>query len=273
MPRSELQQRVLTGLVIGLVIICAALGGSISSVLLILVIAFGSSMEYFRIQSPYTGFHDQVEPSILVTLPVIVLTGWVVHLRGAIPTDMIHIATMLLLVAFGVFFILQLRTEAEQIRYRIQIFAGAGIWISLPCVFAIYLCGITPLLLLGVFILIWASDTFAYFGGRAFGKRKLAPRISPNKTWEGFISGLIAALIAAWGLSMWITDLSLTDWMVTGALVAVFGTLGDLLQSVIKRAAGVKDSGYLLPGHGGIWDRFDSFLGCVPIVGIYFILF
>jgi phosphatidate cytidylyltransferase len=122
---------------------------------------------------------------------------------------------------------------------------------------------------LAVFILIWSSDTFAYLAGRAFGKRKLAPNISPGKTVEGAIGGLIGTMLIGWILFETFGDYRLLDYLIISAIVFVFGTLGDLLVSRLKRTIGIKDSGSLLPGHGGFLDRFDSILIAGPMVYLY----
>ncbi|KIA90029.1 phosphatidate cytidylyltransferase [Kaistella jeonii] len=122
-----------------------------------------------------------------------------------------------------------------------------------------------------LFILIWSSDTFAYFTGKFFGKHKMAPKISPKKTWEGFAGGVVLTLILGFFVEKYFPELR-GNWMVVGVLVAVFGPLGDLVESQLKRTFGVKDSGNIIPGHGGILDRLDSFIICAPVVYLYFIL-
>ncbi len=118
---------------------------------------------------------------------------------------------------------------------------------------------------------IWICDTAAYFGGRQFGKHKLAPQISPNKTIEGALFGLIFGVLTFWGLSKWWLP-ALPDGysLLCGALVGVFGQLGDLVESRFKRDAGVKDTSALLPGHGGILDRFDSLIFVSPFLWFLF---
>ncbi|MHA7832620.1 MAG: phosphatidate cytidylyltransferase [Flagellimonas sp.] len=119
-------------------------------------------------------------------------------------------------------------------------------------------------LIMGIFILIWVNDTFAYLVGRTLGRTKLFPAVSPKKTIEGSVGGLIFALLAAYFLSWYETRLSVTEWMAMACLIVVAGSLGDLLESKFKRMAGVKDSGAILPGHGGIWDRLDSLVFAAP---------
>lgn len=122
-----------------------------------------------------------------------------------------------------------------------------------------------------LFILIWSSDSFAYFAGRLFGKHKMAPKISPKKTWEGFAGGVLLTLILGYFIESNFPELR-GNWMFVGFLVSIFAPLGDLVESQLKRTFGVKDSGNIIPGHGGILDRLDSFIICVPVVYLYFIL-
>lgn len=119
------------------------------------------------------------------------------------------------------------------------------------------------------FLVVWAADIGAYAAGRTFGRHKLAPMISPGKTWEGFVGGI--ALVLAAGVAVALLLLDLRSWMAWALLLAilvaltVFSVIGDLLESLLKRQAGVKDSGTLLPGHGGLLDRLDSLLAVAPV--------
>jgi len=125
-------------------------------------------------------------------------------------------------------------------------------------------------LILMLFSLIWATDTGAYYSGRTFGKHKLAPSVSPNKTWEGTIGGVVFAVaVAALFKTQLLPMLSWVDVSALALLGGVWGQLGDLLESAFKRAAGVKDSANILPGHGGILDRFDSVLFTAPAYYLY----
>jgi phosphatidate cytidylyltransferase len=127
----------------------------------------------------------------------------------------------------------------------------------------------SPRWILFTFYLLWMNDTLAYVTGRLMGKHPIWPRVSPSKTWEGAVGGTFFTLALAIVFSMYFTRLSLLEWTVFAILVILFGSLGDFLESWIKRKAGVKDSGSLLPGHGGILDRFDSFLLSMPFVTIF----
>jgi len=116
----------------------------------------------------------------------------------------------------------------------------------------------------GLLFMVWFNDSFAYFAGRFFGKTKLFERISPKKTWEGFWGGMFMTIACGAMLSTLYDELSLVQWMVWGIIVSLSGTLGDLAESLLKRSIHIKDSGSILPGHGGFLDRFDGFVIAVP---------
>lgn len=130
----------------------------------------------------------------------------------------------------------------------------------------------TPGNLLGLMILVWLNDTGAYVFGMLFGKHRLFERISPKKSWEGAIGGTIVTLVLGYWMNFFVPTLSRTDWIVLSLLVSVFGVYGDLFESLLKRIAGVKDSGTLMPGHGGILDRMDSLLFIIPASASYLML-
>ena len=123
--------------------------------------------------------------------------------------------------------------------------------------------------ILAMFIMIWVNDSGAYIIGSLIGKRKLFERISPKKTWEGTAGGFLVTLIAAYIISFSFTDLKLYEWMIFAVIVVVFGTYGDLVESLLKRKVGVKDSGNIMPGHGGLLDRFDSTFFVAPMIFLY----
>ncbi len=124
-------------------------------------------------------------------------------------------------------------------------------------------------LIISILIMIWVNDSFAFLVGKNFGKRKLFVSVSPKKTQEGFLGGFIFTLIAAFILDKYDTSFTLTNWLVIGTIVSVIGTIGDLIESKFKRQANIKDSGNIMPGHGGILDRLDSLLFAAPFVYLY----
>ena len=126
-----------------------------------------------------------------------------------------------------------------------------------------------PYLMICILVLIWSNDSFAFLVGKNFGKRKLFVSVSPKKTIEGFIGGIIFALLAAILISKYNTDFTLLNWIVIAVIVSIIGTLGDLIESKFKRQANIKDSGNIMPGHGGILDRLDSLFFAAPFVYLY----
>ena len=147
-------------------------------------------------------------------------------------------------------------------------------YIALPVAMLNCIMSITaPRLLLGMFMFIWLYDTGAYCVGMLLGRHRLFERISPKKSWEGVIGGVLACVAGSYITYYWFDEFfqvpDLTTWMGLSVVIAVFATFGDLVESLIKRTVGVKDSGHLLPGHGGILDRIDSLLLVAPAVLIY----
>lgn len=126
-----------------------------------------------------------------------------------------------------------------------------------------------PSILIGILLILWASDTGAYLVGSRIGKRKLFERISPKKSWEGSFGGALLSLIAAYLNAKFFPVFSPADWYVIAFLIVIMGTFGDLVESLYKRSKNVKDSGTILPGHGGILDRFDSLILASPFIYTY----
>jgi phosphatidate cytidylyltransferase len=131
----------------------------------------------------------------------------------------------------------------------------------------------SPGIIVGFFLLIWANDTGAYLAGVSFGRHHLMKSISPKKTWEGFIGGIVLAAVVAWLLSGWLGVVRTEGWIIISLIISLTGTYGDLIESMLKRSAGVKDSGSILPGHGGFLDRFDSTIISFPLVYLFISLF
>jgi phosphatidate cytidylyltransferase len=130
-------------------------------------------------------------------------------------------------------------------------------------------CDYNSHIILGMILLIWASDTSAYLIGSLIGRTKLYERISPGKTWEGTVGGGLLTLACSYFIAGWFPEIEFKHWLVIAAIIVVFGTFGDLFESLLKRQAGIKDSGNIMPGHGGILDRFDSLIFITPFVYLY----
>ncbi len=161
--------------------------------------------------------------------------------------------------------------------------AGSLVGIVYPCAF---LAGLVAIRLagpvvswdpftttIGIMILMWTADTAAYYAGKNFGRHSLAPTISPKKTWEGVFGGIAGCLVISVIIGTWFGGgLPAWHWLALGGIVGVVGPIGDLFESAIKRAAAVKDSGSMLPGHGGVLDRFDGLVFVAPVAASYLFL-
>jgi len=200
----------------------------------------------------------------------------VLHVGSAqLPVDHLNTTCLLSIFIFGLT-VLTLFTR----RPLVETLPAAGIsssallLVAYPLSFAVRLHGTPPQgprLLLFALVITWAADTFAYFVGRAIGKHPLAPRISPKKTWEGSIGGMIGSVLVAYAFSFFL-KIPLPHLFAMAVLGNIAGQMGDLLESACKRSAGVKDSGGLLPGHGGILDRIDALILCIPVIWYYLVL-
>ena len=146
-------------------------------------------------------------------------------------------------------------------------------YIGIPFIFLSFLSienqPLNSNILLGVFIIVWTNDTFAYLTGRTFGKNKLFPSISPKKTIEGFLGGGLFSIIISFIFYNISNTLNIWSWLIIASIIFTIGTLGDLVESKFKRIANVKDSGAIMPGHGGLLDRFDSIIFSIPFVYLF----
>lgn len=156
--------------------------------------------------------------------------------------------------------------SASKFTFLLGAFCLLGAWASLVLLHQQTEQG--PIATIALLVMVWAADSFAYFIGKAFGKTKLAPGLSPNKTVQGAIGGLFGTFLIAGLFGFFALDFSsaiLLLWIAAGLCAAVFSVLGDLYESRLKRLAGVKDSGHLLPGHGGVLDRIDGIIAATPV--------
>lgn len=207
--------------------------------------------------------------------------------RNETPTEY---AFIFLILTLSIAFIFALFSKHKNPLDQISKTVLASIYIGLPFMFLSIIHLSNPEIhsgrtfkinfVLSIFILLWVNDTFAYLIGKKFGKNKLFERISPKKTIEGFIGGLIFTIIGGIILanlnSITINDEKLVNyslWIIVALIVSIFGTLGDLVESMFKRQTGIKDSSNLIPGHGGFLDRLDSFIFAIPFIFIYLTTF
>ncbi|MDD4820087.1 MAG: phosphatidate cytidylyltransferase [Flavobacteriales bacterium] len=202
---------------------------------------------------------------------IILLSEWI--FRTDVPKYYLAALTAVAVMLAFVAFIVALFSGRNDSAVQLGSFTTAILYVSVPFSLGMALPDVTEKwVILGIFILLWSNDTFAYIFGISLGRHKLMERISPKKTLEGFVGGVVCTIVA--GVALFyimgnVCTLSMENWIVISLVVSVIGTMGDLVESMFKRQAGVKDSGRIMPGHGGILDRLDSFIMCVPFVFIY----
>jgi len=206
-----------------------------------------------------------LSPFILISIYHL---GWIQN-----PTSFITASLLLIFPSIFLIFIYELYTKSENpftnIAFILLGLFYIGVPFSLVDIIAFRADDFQAKLIFGILLLTWSNDTGAYLVGSLIGKTPLLPRISPNKTWEGSIGGLVVTLGISLLLYRFIGLISFTNWIVLALIVSVFGSFGDLIESMLKRSLGKKDSGNLLPGHGGILDRFDAFIFLIPFAAAY----
>ncbi|MGL4294062.1 MAG: phosphatidate cytidylyltransferase [Bacteroidales bacterium] len=259
--------RALTGVIFVLVIIGSILLTPYTFIGLFSIISALMLIEFYQLMNNHQGVKINLLLNVAGGVALFLATAFYVKGIAPVQTFLIYPAYLLIL------FISELyKKQPEPIRNWAYSLLGQ-IYIALP--FALLnMVGFRhsfyePLLLLGLFVAIWLNDTGAYLVGSQIGKRRLFERISPKKSWEGFWGGIVFAMIGGLSLSFLSNEMSITEWIGFGAIVALFSTWGDLSESLLKRTIGVKDSGNLLPGPGGMLDRFDSVLLACPAALIY----
>ena len=261
---SELITRAITGAAYVALTLGAAWAGPFTTAMLFLPVCAIGAREFHRLY-----WHDAQGPLPLWSI-MLACTVYVTVAAGAftnvwLPGYAVGLTFVLLLV--GITMTLRRGSPAPAEEFAGQMLLVS--YIALPFALLPHMLVNGPAELACTFILLWTNDTGAYLVGRSIGRTKLLPAVSPKKTIEGLLGGIALTLGVAWLLGFFWTELPLQDRLVCGLLVAVSATLGDLLESAFKRARGVKDSGNVLPGHGGILDRFDGFLLAIPAVYLY----
>lgn len=261
-----MKTRAITGFFFIAVLIAAVLLGAYAFISFFAIVGVYSVYEFYKmVQS------EQTRP-LLTTGILSAVVG--LTLLGAVLLGFIDERSLLWL--FSVVFVLYIAalfrktsSAIQDISYTLfgMIYAALpfGIFISLGFVNGDY----NPYIPLGFLILLWTNDTGAYLAGKSFGRRKLFERISPNKTWEGFVGGVVLAVVVSLNLARYFESLQTWQWLTMAIIIGTFGTLGDLVESMLKRNTGVKDSGNILPGHGGLLDRFDGLLMAAPLVYLF----
>jgi phosphatidate cytidylyltransferase len=264
-----MKERAITGVIFVIVLISSLLLGKWSFALFFMLISLLSLDEFYKIVNK-----DEIKPNRVAGL----FFGLALLLLFAfLKIDFISINHFLYLIPFmTLVFWWELYRKAEKPFINIAYTFLGIIFTVIPFLFFINIGFLDeeynfhyPL---GFLILLWASDTGAYLTGMKFGKTKLFERHSPKKTWEGFFGGMTFSVIASIILSQFYLGIEMWQWIVSSVLIVVFGTYGDLSESMLKRSYQIKDSGKLLPGHGGLLDRFDGLLLAAPLVYAFWAL-
>ena len=271
---KKLITRTITGAVLVLVMLTAIIVSEYSYALLFLFILIGAITEFSGLFKQST-----VKPNIwlsyVVSVALFATTFFVA--KGIIETN--YLAGILPL--FLVIMAAELYRRKEKPVENIAVTIFSVIYLALPLslinflVFpeSIFGAGYSPKLLVALFALIWIYDSGAYLFGVSIGRHRLFERISPKKSWEGAIGGTLTAILASYFISGFVPEIQLIHWIVLSILIVVSSTFGDLTESMFKRYFGIKDSGNLLPGHGGVLDRFDSLFFAAPVIFTYLKLF
>jgi phosphatidate cytidylyltransferase len=209
------------------------------------------------------------------------ITGGVAFvLAFLVSADMADPRLLLLIIPFLIsIFILSLFSDKPDVMRNTAISFMGIVYVSIPMSVINFLAfpsgndyAYTHRVILGIMTLVWINDSGAYLVGMSIGRHRLFERISPKKSWEGAIGGALLTLICALWLHLIMGALERTDWLVLALIVSVFGVFGDLTESLFKRSVGQKDSGKIIPGHGGLLDRIDSILFVMPLAAVYLIL-
>ena len=270
--------RAASGIVYAAVIIAAILCGQWS--VYALAIAF-SSIGVCELLHMSIGYSRRILPLYVIQVIQVILFVTVIGLSLQLPVEWMGTLTIVFVLLLIPYYFFSRRILDVNLKEFLNssmlkpIGYGVG-YLGIP--FALMVLCPLPRLSLLVFALLWINDSGAYIVGSLTGRHKLCPSISPNKTWEGFIGGCLLTILGALLLDLFcdsffgMARFSIWIWMLIGLLTCFFGTLGDLLESKIKRCYGAKDSGHWIPGHGGILDRIDSFLLAYPVVAVILML-
>jgi phosphatidate cytidylyltransferase len=263
---SNFWQRTLFGAIFISILIGAILYDAISFRVIFLLIAVSALDEFYKIVSTEKSKPNKLAGRIIGILTYILLSTIAF---GSLSSKFITLIPVLLLVIP----IAELYRNKEQPIVNISLTWFGIFYTILPFALLNFIATqkihYNPEIILGYFILQWSSDTFAYLVGMTMGKRRLFERISPKKSWEGFIGGGLLTLIAGFVISHYFHSLTALNWIVIAFIIVITGTLGDLVESLLKRTYQLKDSGNIIPGHGGILDRFDSLLLAIPFIWLY----
>tara|TARA_Y100000739_G_C20594564_1_gene459656 strand:- start:416 stop:1249 length:834 start_codon:yes stop_codon:yes gene_type:complete len=271
---KEIHKRSITGLIYALLFLLS-LKSFLSFTLLIFVFGLIAHAEFNKLikQKGLTSY-------IVFTFLFVFFSYYSYHFNSLDIINSFFNEAIQILLAFSIFVLLfairDLFVVKDLPEFLTKKYINSIFYISSSFIF-IFLIGnynneFNPNLILGCFILVWVNDTFAYLVGISIGKQKLFINVSPNKTVEGFLGGLFFCCICSIPISKYLYELGFTNWLIISIIISVFGTIGDLVESKYKRKSLVKDSGIILPGHGGLLDRLDSIMFASPFIYLFLII-
>jgi phosphatidate cytidylyltransferase len=271
---TDLLKRTYTGIIVVLIIIAGIVINPFVFLVVFAGILFLALNEFYKMAKS-AGAAVQKIPGIIAGLALFALMF--VNVAGLATNKII----LLIIPSLFLIFIFELYRKKENPLVNIAATLMGVLFIALPFSLLNFFVfpgfgGNTqfyPWLLMGIFVVLWSYDSGAYIFGMWMGRFKLYERISPKKSWEGVIGGSVIALVAGILNSVIFQSLSLAGWVGMTLIIIVFGTFGDLIESMIKRSLNIKDTGTLLPGHGGILDRFDSLIFSIPFIFVWLMIF
>jgi phosphatidate cytidylyltransferase len=271
-PVQNLIKRTITGIIAIILIIGSLIVHPYAFTIALLIIMLFGLHEFFHLAGNGDVYPQQTMALFNGTVMLILIA--LVALEFISPVFLIFLP---LLIMF--FFTAELFRNKPNVLQNLTVSLFPLIYITLPLSTVMFM--LSPMitgnsphwrLAFGFFAILWINDTFAYLTGSLMGKHKLFERISPKKTWEGTIGGILSGLLASYILSLFFNELSTWQWLAGALIITITGTLGDLSESLLKRKFNVKDSGNFFPGHGGVLDRIDSGLFSAPSFVFYLIL-
>ena len=268
---DDLTQRIITGVFGAFVIILAIVWGEWSFFGIFLFIAIFTQLEFYKLlklddMTPLKSWGTLAGVSVYLII--------FAEQSMDIPSKYYYLLLPVIYIAFLIK--LYRKSDGKPFTNIGLTFLGI-IYVALPFALfhlpAYYTGSYTYEIVLGIILIQWASDTGAFFAGIRFGKRKLFERVSPKKSWEGFMGGMMVALAMSWACFHYLGVLFSWQWLGIGIIISVVGTYGDLIESLFKRSMEIKDSGTSIPGHGGFLDRFDSLLLSLPFIATFLKIF
>lgn len=268
-------RRVITATFFVIIMLVGLFTGPITFGALFLLITGACLWEFFSMVLDKRTRRDKIRKSFGVALGLLpFVLVFIFKLRGIPPSEeVIQLASLLFSPLIFSIFIYELYAGSKEPFVNIAFLILGLFYIGVPFALLDFIAfdgqEFMYRVVFGILVLTWVNDTGAYLVGSQIGKTPLFPRISPNKTWEGTLGGIVTTLVFGGLLGLYFDEIALQHWLVLAVIVAIFGTLGDLVESMLKRSVGVKDSGTLLPGHGGVLDRFDGFIFVVPFAAAF----